>query len=194
MTRLALLALAVAGCVKDPPPAAAAKPEATTAKPKAVTAKPKPAAKPKPEVAAKTTPKKKRTKGGKAPIKWPQTIEWKSWADAQTISAETGKPICLVVYADWCPRCKELAPAFEDADVKALTDKMVMVLADNDAKPAYLQPLAEHGGYVPRIFFFDQAGQVRTDVTSGHPRYPFFYTPRNLEALKAAMTSAIGGA
>ena len=73
------------------------------------------------------------------------------------------------------------------------TEKMVMVRQDNDAKPEWLGAFAQYGGYVPRIFFFDASGQVREDVTSGHTRYPYFYTPRNLAALKASMRKAVGG-
>ena len=168
-----VVGLTLGGCAKgaDAPAKAATPAPTKTAAPapvKKATPKPKPAVKKKPAQA-----KKKTGKRGKPPIKWTDTVDWKPWDEARSISAETGKPLCLVVYADWCPRCKELAPAFLDDDVKALT--------------------AQYGGYVPRIFFFDASGQVREDVTSGHTRYPYFYTPRNLAALKASMRKAVGG-
>lgn len=185
------LALGLGACAKGADAPASAAPPAPE-KAEAAAPEKKAAAKPKAEV--KKPPTARRAgKRGKPPIKWPDSVDWKPWDEARALSAETGKPMCLVVYADWCPRCTELAPAFEDPEVKALTAKMVMVKQDNDAKPDWLQAFSQYGGYVPRIFFFDAAGQVREDVTSGHPRYPYFYTPRNLAALKASMRKAVGG-
>jgi len=171
MLRTALIALALTGCVNQEAQAKQTTP-----------------------VAAKKAKKKPHTaKRGKPPIKWVDDIDWKGWSEGRALSAESGKPMCLVVYADWCPRCKELAPVFANPEVKALADKLVMVRADNDERPEWLAAYAQHGSYVPRIFFFDAAGQIREDVTSGHPRFPFFYTPRNLAALKASMRKAAGG-
>lgn len=199
---LALTALICTGCAEKSAPAdaPAAQKGAATA---AVTGADAPAAEKPAEKKAKTVKKKKppiKTKPtpaerkAKAAIKWPASgVEWvDSWSDAQSRSAETGKPICLVVYADWCPRCKELAPMFAEPDVVTASAGLIMVRQDHDERPEWLQAYAEQGTYVPRIFFFGADGNLRTDLTSGHARFPFFYSKRGKAALLRSMKSAVG--
>lgn len=191
-----LLALAAAGCAKHEPdeaPAEAVK--AAEAEKKAVaeeTAAPeaKAPAEKKAVQVKKPTPGERKAKSA---IKWPEGVEWADdWAAARAASAESGKPICLVVYADWCPRCKELAPMFAEPDLIEASKGMIMVHQDNDARPDWLQAYAEHGSYVPRIFFFGPDGNLRTDVSSGHPRFPFFYSSRQKKALIKSMKTVSG--
>ena len=47
--------------------------------------------------------------------------------------------------------------------------------------------------YVPRFFVLDATGKVNESITSGHPRYPYFYSVKQLGKLKAAMQKAIDG-
>lgn len=190
MNRLALLALtlALAACQRDDPAPAAPAAPATAEVQKPVEAQ-KPAEPPK---TAQKTPRAERKAA--AAIKWPDGVEWADdWSAARARSAESGKPICLVVYADWCPRCKELTPVFADPEVIEASKGLVMVRQDNDAKPDWLMAYADQGTYVPRIFFFGADGNLRTDLTSGHPRYPFFYTPTGKSALLRSMRAAAGG-
>ncbi len=207
-TTLFALSIAVGGCSQksaDAPGETAAQKAAETkgaetkaAEKKAAPAKAAaeaPAAK---AEAAKTPPAKTRKptpdeRKARMAIKWPGGVEWvDDWATARAQSAETGKPICLVVYADWCPRCKELAPMFAEADLVEVSRGLIMVRQDNDARPDWLQAYADQGSYVPRIFFFGKDGNLRTDITSGHPRYPFFYSSRQKSALVKSMKTATG--
>ena len=145
---------------------------------------------PKTVKARKPTPSERKARRA---IDWPGGVEWiDDWGTARQRSAETGRPICLVVYADWCPRCKELAPLFAEADLVEASKGLIMVRQDNDARPAWLQQYADQGSYVPRIFFFGKDGNLRTDITSGHPRYPFFYSSRQKKALVKSMKTATG--
>lgn len=204
MTRLALaLALPAAlalGCQKADPPADTAAETAARAQTAAEPATEKKAPEAKPAAAAAETAKKppvKRTRADRkaaAALTWPTDIAWvDDWTTARTQSADSGKPIMLVVYADWCPRCKELIPVFTEGEVVEASKGLVMVKADNDEKPDWLMAYADQGTYVPRIFFFGADGNLRTDLTSGHPRYPFFYTPRGKTALLKSMRAAAGG-
>lgn len=190
---VALLALALGCAPKEPAEAPVAeKKAAEQAAPKAEQAAPKAEkAAPKAVALKKPTPGERKAKRA---IDWPeQGVEWvEDWAAARARSAETGKPICLVVYADWCPRCKELAPLFAEPDLVTASKGLVMVRQDNDARPDWLQQYAEQGSYVPRIFFFGADGNLRTDITSGHPRYPFFYSSRQKAALVKSMKTAAG--
>lgn len=170
------------------PPKAPAKTTEATATPPVVKMKP-----PAPKTTA-TQKKTARTGKRKAPpIKWQDDLEWLTWSEARTQSAANGKSICLVVYADWCPRCRELAPLFADPEIAKLSKNLIMVRQDQDVRPDWLQQFSDLGGYVPRIFFFGPDGNLRRDITSPHPRYPYFYTPRGADALKRSMRAALGG-
>ena len=109
----------------------------TPAAPRAAAPEKKP-----PANAAKTTATRKKTpskgKSGRPPIKWQDDLTWLSWADARAKSAAEGKSICLVVYADWCPRCRELAPLFADPEVAKLAKGLIRVRQDQDARPDWL--------------------------------------------------------
>ncbi len=52
-------------------------------------------------------------------------------------SKQTGKPVLVDVYADWCGPCQKLAASFRDRDVAAALGRgFVAVKVDADADPA----------------------------------------------------------
>lgn len=67
-----------------------------------------------------------------------------------------------------------------------------MMKIDQQTRPAMLDQFKEHGGYVPRFFFLTPDGKLNAAITSGHPRFPYFFANQQVEALKAAMKRAIG--
>jgi thiol:disulfide interchange protein len=122
---------------------------------------------------------------------WGDKITWHSWESAQAIAQSQSKPICVVVYAEWCARCKELAPIFSTQEVVSAAANLVMVHQDQDKPAPWLKDrLGEYGSYVPRVFFIAPNGDVREDLTSGHPRYPYFYAPMVSDQLIANMHAA----
>lgn len=50
--------------------------------------------------------------------------------------------------------------------------------------------LDPYGSYLPRVLFFAPDGTVLSDLTSGHPRYPYFYAPMVSHRLLANMRTA----
>lgn len=128
-----------------------------------------------------------------AEIHWEGPVAWKDWDAGLAQAKAEKKPILLLVYADWCPRCRELVPVFQDPEVVKLAEGLVMVRQNGDLKPPFLDAFESLGGYVPRLFFLTPDGSLREEITSGHPRFPYFYTPGGVEALKAAMREALKG-
>ncbi len=116
---------------------------------------------------------------------------WHAWAEAQQLAAERQAPMLLYVYADWCPRCRELAPVLDECAVREPADGVVFVRHNQDVEAPWLRDLVgDHDTYVPRVMFLDADGH-RMDLVSPHPRYPFFYTPSMRDALLANIGQAL---
>jgi thiol-disulfide isomerase/thioredoxin len=126
-------------------------------------------------------------------VKFPDTIAWRAWDEGLRIARAENKRIMVVVYADWCSKCRALTPVFASSEVAALAKGLVVVRQDHDENPAWLQPYNQRfGGYVPRIFFFDAQGRLDEEITSGHPRYPYFYAAEEPAFLMKSMRRALG--
>lgn len=196
---LCLLAVAALSACHDPQPvqpAAAATPSGT---PQAAQAGQAKSAKPALQVKAKPPAVKKRPNKR---ILRPKPVSkasngivwgpgWANWDEGLKAAKAQKKPICLVLYADWCPRCKDLAPVFEQGEVADLSKQMVMVKQNIDERPAWLKDYEALGKYVPRVFFFDAEGNILDGLTSSNPRFPYFYTPAGRKALAESMRKAI---
>lgn len=126
-------------------------------------------------------------------IKWGGDINWRSYEQGLAEAKSGNKPLCVVVYADWCPRCHELAQSFQNPELEALAKRVVMVRHNADQPGAWLDApaLAQHGKYVPRVFFFTPQGDFAPSITSGHPRYPFFYAANAPLALQQSIQAAL---
>lgn len=134
---------------------------------------------------------KKSSRASGSHMAWGDAITWRSWQSALSVARSEGKSICVVVYAQWCGRCKELAPVFALPEVASAARELVMVHQDQDEQPAWLkEQLGAYGSYVPRVLFLAPDGKVREDLTSGHPRYPHFYGPLVKDQLLANMRAA----
>lgn len=124
-------------------------------------------------------------------IAWGTAVPWLGFDDALARATAEGKAIGVVVYADWCPKCRALAPAFVEGPVLAASNKILWVLQNSDERPEWLeQRFGQYGNYVPRIFFLKPDGTVDPEITSGHPRFPYFYLAGKPEALVASIDRA----
>ncbi|MCR9165006.1 MAG: thioredoxin family protein [Nannocystaceae bacterium] len=104
-------------------------------------------------------------------------IPWEPFDGALAHAKRDGMPVMLVVHASWCKRCKELKPAFSDAEIEALSQRFVMVNADQDLEPKVLE-YAPDGDYIPRVVFLSPEGIEDLTLTNeARQRHRFFYTP-----------------
>jgi protein-disulfide reductase (glutathione) len=137
-----------------------------------------------------------KSRSGRAPekpgdIAWGHAIAWRDWDTALLTAKAEDKSVCVVVYADWCPLCKELAPEFAKPELASAAAGLIMVRQDQDEGAPWLKErLGPYGNYLPRVIFLDANGDVREDLQSGHPRYPYFYASLVTDRLLANMRAA----
>ena len=117
-------------------------------------------------------------------------IAWRNLDEGLAEAKAQGRPLMLVVHASWCSRCQELKPAFSDAHLAELSQRFVMVNADQDQTPAVLS-YAPDGSYLPRVLFIDPA-TGSADESLRNPqrsRYHYYYGPQ--DDLPAIMERAL---
>ncbi len=106
-----------------------------------------------------------------------EKIPWEPFEGALAHAKTDGIPVMLVVHASWCKRCKELKPAFSDPEIEELSQRFVMVNADQDLEPKVLD-YAPDGDYIPRVVFLSPEGIEDLTLTNeARQRHKFFYTP-----------------
>ncbi|PCC69854.1 Thioredoxin-like [Nannocystis exedens] len=116
-------------------------------------------------------------------------IAWRGLEEGFREAASLGRPIMLVVHASWCSQCKALRPAFSDPALVALSDRFVMINVDQDLEPSS-QQYGPDGRYVPRVLFFDPAGELdRELLNASRRRYKYYYSPH--DDLVGAMRQAL---
>ncbi|HEY8376636.1 MAG TPA: thioredoxin family protein [Nannocystis sp.] len=116
-------------------------------------------------------------------------IAWRGLSEGFREAQTLGLPIMLVVHASWCSQCKALRPVFSDPDLVALSNHFVMINVDQDLEPESLQ-YGPDGRYVPRVLFFDPAGDLDPAVYNrARRRYKYYYSPQ--DDLVGAMRQAL---
>ncbi len=195
-----VLAVASSGCEEQPAPEIGAVPNevelGSGAEPAGVA--------PKRQQVVELSPKQREQLGKRVPeaptakkhaeIAWTNKIQWRDWDAGRAEAKQSKRPICLVMYADWCPKCRSLAPAFETPKILEMSKKMVMIRANSDhAPPELSKRLATYGTYVPRIFFLKPDGTVNAGIKSTNARFPYFYTKAGLSELEKSMSAALKG-
>jgi protein-disulfide reductase (glutathione) len=124
-------------------------------------------------------------------IEWQGSVDWHSYQQGVELAKQSHKPILLMVYADWCSKCRALVPVFERSDVRELTAKMVAVRHNHDDPAPWLSEIGAEGKYVPRIIFLNSDGVPLRQVTSGNPRYPLFYMAEQPDTLVSSMKQVL---
>src|SRR5689334_3461664 len=172
-----LLVLVLTACQKDPPAETAATASFSPDQPPAVGALgPEP-----PRGAA-------QAHGGEG---WnAAAIDWQSYEAGMARAKAQNKPVCLVLYADWCPHCRNYSHVFEDSKIVEQAKRFVMIRVNSDAEDAVSRKYTADGGYVPRTYFLSPDGAVQTEIHAARDRFLYFYDERDPGSLLQGMTSA----
>lgn len=117
-------------------------------------------------------------------------IAWRTLDEGLAEAKAQGRPLMLVVHASWCSSCKALKPTFQESRLVELSERFVMVNADQDQTPAVLAH-APDGSYIPRVLFLDPAtGSADADLQNpARDRNHYYYGPQ--DDLPAMMEKAL---
>jgi len=120
-----------------------------------------------------------------------QAIAWKGYEDGLAAAKKEKKPICLIVYTEWCPHCANYAKVFSDPKVVLQARKFVMIRLDQDKEKTLVAQFAPDGGYIPRTMFLTPDGKLDPDVHAPRDQYKFFYDEKDAASVLAGMDAAL---
>ncbi len=115
-----------------------------------------------------------------------EAIVWESsYEKGMQQAAQTGKPVFIDFYTDWCGWCKKLdSQVYTDGDVQNLAQQMICIKVDCDRDKATAQHY-QVDGYPTLIFLSSSGTVIRKQVG-------FADKPRVIEFLKEAITKGKG--
>ena len=106
-------------------------------------------------------------------------IKWYSYDEGMKQIKLTGKPGLLIIYADWCPTCKEYSTLFaQDGVVNSLAN-LILMRENKDTNPQVNNKYNLDGEYVPRTFALNNKGNVMQNFYSKDEKYTYFIPPNN---------------
>ena len=118
-------------------------------------------------------------------------IDWRTYEEALAEAKESGKPICLVFYTDWCGHCTNYSRVFHDAKVIEKAKAFVMVRVDNDKNRELSGKYAPDGQYIPRTYFLSKDGALDPGIHAPRAKSMYFYSEHKPESLLAGMDAAL---
>lgn len=118
-------------------------------------------------------------------------IDWQPYDAGLARARAQNKPLCLVLYTNWCPHCRNYSRVFDDAQVVERARSFVMVRANADEEPALAGKFVPDGGYVPRTFFLAPDGTLDPEIHAPRPKFLYFYDERSPAGLLGGMGEAL---
>jgi len=118
-------------------------------------------------------------------------IDWQPYEEGLARARAEGRPVLLVMHADWCVHCRNYSHVFEDPRIVERSRDLVMIRIDVDDEADAARRYALDGGYVPRTYFLAPDGSTRTDVDARRARFRYFYDENDPGSLLAAMDTVL---
>jgi hypothetical protein len=171
-----LLVLVLAACQNSPPPPTASTASFSPDQPPAIGA---------------LSPDPPRAQGAAGEGWNAAAIQWQPYEAGLARAKAENKPVCLVLYTDWCPHCKNYSHIFDDPRIVEQAKRFVMIRVNADAEDAVSRKHAVDGTYVPRTYFLAPDGAPQPEIRAARDRYIYFYDERDPAALLAGMNSAL---
>jgi thiol-disulfide isomerase/thioredoxin len=118
-------------------------------------------------------------------------IKWRPYEEALAAAKKEKKPVCLIVFTEWCPHCKNYSEVFHEPKVVEKSKKFVMVHVDKDKSPEVSKQYAVDGEYIPRTYFLSSAGKVDPSIHAPREKFQYFYDEKEPASVLAGMDAAL---
>ena len=118
-------------------------------------------------------------------------IAWKGHDDGLAAAKKEKKPVCLILYTEWCPHCSNYSKVFHDPKVVDKSKQFVMVRLDKDKNAELSKRYAPDGEYIPRTYFLASDGTLVPEIKTSRPKFVYFYDEKNPADVLGAMQVAL---
>ncbi len=120
-----------------------------------------------------------------------KNIAWQGLDEGLALAKKDKKPVCLIVYTEWCPHCGNFSKVFHDPKVVEKAKQFVMIHVDQDKEKERTAGYAPDGGYIPRTLFLASDGTLAADVHAPRPQYQYFYDEKDPASVLGGMDAAL---
>jgi len=101
-------------------------------------------------------------------------LSWHGYEDGLNQLKATGSNGLMIIYADWCPTCREYSTLFNNHRVAQALQGVPLIRLNADEEPDICARFDLDGSYVPRTFALDSTGRVIQELKSDHPEYQYY--------------------
>ncbi len=118
------------------------------------------------------------------PIDWNDAaLDWHSFDEGMEEIKATGSKGILIIYADWCPTCKQYSGLFRHRSVINALRGITLIRVNQDKQPAISRKYNIDGEYVPRTFALGEDGKIIRDLNSSNPKWWYFLSAKNPDSI-----------
>ena len=118
-------------------------------------------------------------------------VAWKPYEQGLAEAKSANKPVCLVIYTEWCPHCTNYAKLFHAPALVELSKKFVMIRIDKDKDSANSAKYTPDGDYIPRTFFHKSDGTLLETITEQRDKYRYFYNESDPASVMRSMNAVL---
>jgi thiol-disulfide isomerase/thioredoxin len=118
-------------------------------------------------------------------------IRWLDYKEGLKLAKQTGRPIMLLFYADWCPTCHAYKHIFYNQSVAKAASDFIMIRVNSDKNPGLNQQYSLDGDYVPRTFALTSNAKLLNQLYKQNGNFRFFLPVENASRFTELMGLAL---
>ena len=118
-------------------------------------------------------------------------IKWLPYEEGLAEAKKSEKPVCMVLYTDWCPHCTNYSKVFHDSAVVEQAKQFVMIRINTAQQKDVSRKYTPDGSYVPRTYFLAPDGELDPSIHAPRQKYKYFYSENDPASVLGGMKKAL---